>query len=205
VLATSQVASTESESPASKRVFSIPNLLSFLRLATVPVFVWLFIVDEPNAAVALYAAAAWTDFFDGYLARRLNAVTELGKLLDPLADRVFIVALAVALVAADALPLWLALGLLTRDLLLVGAFPFVDRRGITRIPVSFAGKTATAMLLFGLTLIAYSETTFPGSDLPDETGFVFTLGGGILYWITAVLYGRVALTRFRKSPAEPLP
>lgn len=203
MLATPEVASKEQDgSAASTRVFSIPNLLSFLRLATVPVFVWLFIVGEPNAAVALYAAGAWTDFFDGYLARRLDAVTELGKLLDPLADRVFIIALTIALVVTDALPLWLALGLVARDLLLVGAFPFIDRRAVKRIPVSFAGKTATAMLLFGLTLIAYSETTFPAADAPDEIGFAFTLGGGVLYWITAVLYAREAIAMMKSSPGS---
>ena len=165
-------------------------------------FIWLFVVDETNAAVALYAAGAWTDFFDGYLARRLNQVTELGKLLDPLADRIFIVALAVALVASDALPLWLALGIVARDVLLLAAFPFVDKKGVRRIRVTFAGKTATAALLFGLTLIAYSETTFWQADKPDEVGFAFVLGGAILYWITAFQYAREALAVVKAADDE---
>ena len=196
---------TPAPGASSRRIFSIPNLLSFARLATVPVFVWLFVADETNAAVALYAAGACTDFFDGYLARRLDAVTELGKILDPLADRIFIVALAVALVASDSLPLWLALGIVARDVLLVSAFPFVDKRGITRIPVSFAGKSATAALLFGLTLMAYSETTFPGADAPYEVGFAFVVAGGVLYWVTAFLYAREALGRLSEIKREPLP
>ncbi|MDQ3986601.1 MAG: CDP-alcohol phosphatidyltransferase family protein [Actinomycetota bacterium] len=183
--------------PASTRVLSLPNALSFLRLASVPVFVWLFVIGETNTAVVVYALSAWTDFFDGFLARRLNAVTELGKLLDPLADRVFIVALAVALVARDVLPWWLAVAIVARDLLLLSAFPFVDRRGVERIPVSFAGKTATAALLFGLTAIAYSETTFPLQGPADEVGLACTVGGAILYWITAALYAREAVRRVR--------
>ena len=160
-----------------------------------PIFVWLFVTGETNAAVVLYALFAWTDFFDGLLARRLNQISEIGKLLDPLADRVFIVALAVALVAREALPWWLAVGIVARDLLLLSAFPFVDRRGVTRIPVSFAGKTATAALLAGLTLVAYSETTFPGEQEARPVGLGLTIGGAMLYWITAVLYAREAFRR----------
>ena len=194
VLDTGIPAAAGPQDEASRRVLSIPNALSLLRLATVPVFIWLFVAGETNLAVAIYAAGAWTDFFDGYIARRFDQVTELGKLLDPLADRIFIVALAVALVATDALPLWLALSIVARDVLLLAAFPFVDKRGVRRIRVTFAGKTATAALLFGLTLIAYSETTFPAADKPDEVGFAFVLGGAILYWITAFQYAREAMT-----------
>ena len=185
-----------------KRILSIPNVISFLRLATVPVFIWLFVADHTNAAVVLYAIGAWTDFLDGYLARRLNAVTDLGKLLDPLADRIFIIALAVALVWTDALPLWLALAIVGRDLLLVAAFPFVDKRAASRIPVTFLGKTATAALLAGLTLMAYAETTFPAISGIDEAGLGFVLFGAVLYWITAFQYAVQALALVRQPEGE---
>src|SRR5919106_1769508 len=94
---------TNGRTTSQGRLLTIPNLLSFGRLATVPVFVWLFVSGRENAAVIVYAVAAWTDFFDGFIARRTHSVTELGKLLDPLADRVFIVALALALVARGTL------------------------------------------------------------------------------------------------------
>ena len=187
-----------------KRIVSIPNVISFLRLATVPIFIWLFVADRANPAVILFAIGASTDFLDGYLARRLDAITELGKLLDPLADRIFIVALAVALVATDALPLWLALTIVARDLILVAAFPFVDKRGMARIPVSFAGKTATAALLLGLTLIAYAETTFPAIDGIDEAGVGLVVFGAILYWLTAFEYARQALKLMRGPGEEPV-
>ena len=186
-----------------KRILSLPNAISFLRLATVPVFIWLFVNEHTNVAVMVYAVGAWTDFLDGYLARRLNSITELGKLLDPLADRIFIVALAVALVAEDELPLWLALSVVARDLILVAAFPFVDRRGIARIPVSFAGKTATAALLIGLTFIAYAETTFPAVGAIDEAGLVLVIFGAVLYWITGVQYAVEALRRMRDPEGDP--
>ncbi|HEU4481068.1 MAG TPA: CDP-alcohol phosphatidyltransferase family protein, partial [Actinomycetota bacterium] len=141
--------------PASERFLTVPNVLSLLRLASVPVFVWLFASGRENAAVILYAAGAWTDFFDGYIARLTGSVTELGKLLDPLADRVFIVALCIALVLRDTLPLWLALTIVVRDLIVLSLFPALERRRIERIRVNFVGKCATAALLFGLTLLAW--------------------------------------------------
>jgi cardiolipin synthase (CMP-forming) len=185
----------------TSRVLTIPNILSLARLATVPIFVWLFVTGETNAAVILYAMAAWTDFFDGYLARRFNSVSELGKLLDPLADRVFIVALAVALVAREVLPLWLAIAVIARDVVILSAFPFVDRSGIQRIPVNFTGKSATAALLAGLTLLAFSETTVPifGNDTSETVGFVLTVLGAILYWVAGALYARELIVRLRTA------
>jgi len=183
----------------TSRILTIPNILSLARLATVPVFVWLFVTDKTNAAVTLYAIAAWTDFFDGYLARKLNSVSELGKLLDPLADRVFIVALAVALVARDVLPLWLAIAIIARDVVILSAFPFVDRSGIQRIPVNFTGKSATAALLAGLTLLAFSETTVPifGNEVSADIGLGLTLLGALLYWVAGGMYARELIVRLR--------
>jgi cardiolipin synthase len=183
---------------SATRVLTLPNTLSILRLATVPVFVWLFATGRADAAVILYAVGAWTDFFDGYIARRTNSVTELGKLLDPLADRVFIVALAVALVAADVLPLWLALAIVVRDALVLSLFPALERRGVPRIPVSFVGKCATASLLLGLTLLAWSETRFPLHEAGFELGFTVTLAGAALYWWSAFMYAREAARGLRE-------
>ncbi|HEV2754899.1 MAG TPA: CDP-alcohol phosphatidyltransferase family protein [Actinomycetota bacterium] len=183
--------------PAANRLWTIPNVLSLLRLASVPVFVWLFVSDRENAAVILYAAGAWTDFFDGVIARRFDQVSELGKLLDPLADRVLILALAVALVARDVLPLWLAIAVVARDLLVLSVFPFLERRKVPRIAVNFTGKTATASLLTGLTMLAWSETTFPGAGVAAPAGTAFTVFGAVLYWAAAVMYAREARAGLR--------
>lgn len=184
------------------RVLTIPNLLSFLRLASVPVFLWLWLSDRRDAAVILYAAGAWTDFFDGMIARRTNSVTELGKLLDPLADRVFIIALTVALVAGGVLPWWLAATIVARDALLLAVFPFVERRGIERIPVNQVGKSATASLLVGLTLLAVSETSLEWASVGVMPGLTLTVLGGVLYWVAAGLYGREAARRMRMLEAK---
>jgi cardiolipin synthase len=182
---------------AGRRLLTVPNVLSILRLGSVPVFVWLFVSGHEEAAVLVYAVGAWTDFFDGYIARRMGQITELGKLLDPLADRVFIVALAIALLVRDTLPLWLALVVIARDVIVLSLFPALERRGMPRLPVNFMGKCATASLLLGLTLLAWSETTFPLSPGSEPAGMAFTVGGAALYWGAAALYGREAARRMR--------
>ncbi|MDQ3957334.1 MAG: CDP-alcohol phosphatidyltransferase family protein [Actinomycetota bacterium] len=190
------------EGAAAHRLWTVPNVLSLTRLATVPIFVWLFVAGRENAAVVLYAVAAWSDFFDGMIARRFDQVSEIGKLLDPLADRIFILALAVALVARDVLPLWLAIVIVARDLLVLSVFPALERRKVPRIPVNFTGKTATACLLMGLTSLAWSETTFPLQGVADEVGLGFTVAGAVLYWVATVMYAREAKLRMAAVTSE---
>ncbi|CAN5601932.1 CDP-alcohol phosphatidyltransferase family protein [soil metagenome] len=185
----------------TNRVLTVPNVLSVIRLATVPVFLYLFVTGREEAAVILYGAGAWTDFFDGYLARRLGQESEIGKLLDPLADRVFIIALALALVAVDALPLWLAVAIVVRDIVLLGVWPLFERRGVGRIQVNFTGKTATASLLFGLTWLALSETDFVWASFSAVVGMVFVVAGAVLYYLSAGMYARVAYSRI-KAPTD---
>jgi cardiolipin synthase len=160
----------------------------------VPVFLFLFISGREAAAVILYAVGAWSDFFDGVIARRMNQVSELGKLLDPLADRIFISALLIALVARDALPLWLAIVVVGRDLILLSLFPVVERRGMQRIEVNFVGKSGTAALLFGLTWLA---TTFVWESVDRTVGLLFVYLGAVLYWLAASLYAREAWRRMK--------
>ncbi len=190
-----EAATTGDQAPASTRIVTIPNIISVARLATVPVFLWLWFADARNAAVVVYAAGAWTDFLDGFIARRTGTVTELGKLLDPLADRVFIVALAVALVGDGTLPWGLALAVVGRDVVILSLYPFVQRGSRPKIEVNFVGKTATAALFFGLTWLALSQTTFAVADIGDEVGIVFVALGAVLYWVAGAMYAREAFGR----------
>ena len=182
---------------ASTRILTIPNLISFARLATVPVFLWLWFSDARTAAVVVYAVGAWTDFLDGFIARRTNSVSELGKVLDPLADRVFIVALAVALVGSGALPWPLAVAVIGRDVVILSLYPLVQRGGRPKIEVNFVGKSATAALFFGLTCLAISETDLGGADVADEVGIVFVTLGAVLYWIAGAMYARIAFAQMK--------
>ncbi len=187
---TMETVATGERAAGEDRIWTIPNILSFARLACVPVFVWLFVTDRKDAAVVLYAVAGWTDFFDGYIARRTGSVTELGRLLDPLADRIFIAALAIALVATGTLAGWIAVSILARDVLILAAYPLVRKGLATPIRVNGTGKTATAALLAGLTLLAVSETSLGWASKVDEIAFGFIGLGAVLYWVAGGLYAR---------------
>ncbi|MDQ3877866.1 MAG: CDP-alcohol phosphatidyltransferase family protein [Actinomycetota bacterium] len=191
---------TTNPQASTDRIATIPNALSALRLASVPIFLWLFIDRHGNLAVGIFAAAAWTDFFDGYLARKTGSVSELGKLLDPMSDRVFIVALVVALVSRSQLAWGLAVAIVGRDLLLLAAYGILRGRGLPKIAVNFVGKSATAALLFGLMWLAWGETTFPAYSEGHAIGLPFVVMGAILYWTAAALYAREATRWMRVNP-----
>ena len=192
-------ASTTTEPVASTAILTIPNVISFARLATVPFFLWLWFADYQEEAVVVYAIGAFTDFLDGFIARRTDSVSELGKLLDPLADRVFIVALAIALVGGGTLPWWLAVGIIGRDVVILSLYPLVQRRGVPKIAVNFVGKSATAALLIGLTWLALSETDFGWADIGDEVGIAFVTLGAVLYWVAGAMYARIAIAGMRNG------
>ncbi len=181
------------------RVLTLPNVLSFLRLLSMPVFAWLFATGNEEAAIILFSVAASSDFFDGYLARRTNSVTELGRLLDPLADRLLIMALAIALVVRGTMPLALALAVIGRDVLLLAAWPLLERRKIERIRVNFVGKSATAAHLIGLASLAWSETSLPAQRFADEVGMAYVLLGAVLYWVAGFMYADQARRRLRQT------
>lgn len=192
-------ASTTAEPVASSAILTIPNVISFVRLATVPFFLWLWFAGSREIAVVVYAIGAWTDFLDGFIARRTDSVSELGKLLDPLADRVFIVALAIALVGGGTLPWWLAVAIIGRDVVILSLYPVVQKRGVPKIAVNFVGKSATAALLFGLTWLALSETDLGLAEIGDEVGIAFVTFGAVLYWVAGAMYARIALAGMKRE------
>ena len=192
-------ASTTAEPVASSAILTIPNVISFARLATVPFFLWLWFAGSREVAVVVYAIGAWTDFLDGFIARRTDSVSELGKLLDPLADRVFIVALAIALVGGGTLPWWLAVAIIGRDVVILSLYPLVQKRGVPKIAVNFVGKSATAALLFGLTWLALSETDFGWAGIGDVVGIAFVTFGAVLYWVAGAMYARIALAGMKRE------
>jgi cardiolipin synthase len=183
-------------------ILTIPNAISAARLSTAPAFLWLFSHNREDAAVVVFGAGAFTDFLDGYIARRTGSVTNLGKLLDPLADRIFIATLVVGLATRGAIPVWLVVAVAGRDLLLLLAWPFVEGGRAARIPVSFIGKAATALLLVGLTWLALAETTFSWGLLGRRVGLPIVIAGASLYWAAAAGYARRVLTRGTSATGE---
>ncbi len=175
----------------SRRIWTIPNVLSLLRLAGVPLFLyWVLVTEQDGRAILLLMAAGASDYFDGYLARRYDSFTRLGELLDPLADRLYIFATLLALVARDGLPIWWALALIGRDLALAGCLPVLRRHGYGPLPVHFLGKAATFNLLYAFPMLL---AALPANDnllamVFRPLGWAFATWGSILYLWAGVLY-----------------
>jgi cardiolipin synthase len=175
----------------SQDIATIPNALSASRLIGVPIFFWL-IVGPKRDDLALYilVVSAFTDWLDGYLARKLNQFSRLGELLDPLADRLYVVAALIALYLRDLIPVWVVIALLSRDILMSLVLLYLKRFGITGIPVHFVGKAATMNLLYALPLILLGNFQNVYGEVAHVFGWAFLFWGITMYWYAAFLYLR---------------
>lgn len=174
---------------SSARVVNLPNALSFLRILLVPLFLWLVLVPELDGiAIGVLVLSGFTDYLDGKIARATGQITTLGALLDPVADRLFILAVVVGLGMREIIPWWLALSLPLRDVLLLLLVPFLRTRGFSSLPVHFLGKAATAVLLYAFPLLLLGDATGPVANLARVFGWAFSIWGVALYWWAGLLY-----------------
>lgn len=174
---------------ARDRILTIPNLLSFGRLLGVPYFFWLIVGPHADGlALVVLVISGATDWLDGYLARRLQQFSRLGELLDPLADRLYILAALGALYIRDLLPVWVVVALISRDLVLASLLGRLKKRGITGLPVHFVGKAATMNLLYALPLILMGTFTNNIGHVAHIIGWAFLIWGVAMYWYAAILY-----------------
>ncbi|HZD18178.1 MAG TPA: CDP-alcohol phosphatidyltransferase family protein [Actinomycetota bacterium] len=174
---------------ASGRVLTFPNLLSFARIVMIPVFVWL-IVDRDSTFVGLvlFGAVLATDWVDGAIARATGQVSELGKVLDPVADRLAMGSGLVALVIRDAFPLWAALAIVVRDgLILVAGAALLAARHL-RLEVRSLGKVATFALMMAIGCIAWGSLGYPFEAAFLACGWTFFAVGIFEYYLATVLY-----------------
>ena len=173
----------------TSQVWTVPNALSFLRLLGVPYFFYL-IVGPQNDGLALIVlfVSGFTDWLDGFLARKLQQFSRIGELLDPLADRLYTLAALVALFYRGVLPLFIVAILLSRDLVMSLVLLRLKQHGITGVPVHFVGKAATMNLLYALPLVLLG--TFAGTvgHIAHVVGWAFLLWGITMYWYAAWLY-----------------
>ncbi|HYH34447.1 MAG TPA: CDP-alcohol phosphatidyltransferase family protein [Nocardioides sp.] len=171
------------------RVLTVPNLLSMARLAGVPLFLWLVLGPEADGwALALLMVSGITDYLDGWLARRLGQMSRLGQVLDPVADRLYILAVVIGLALRDVIPWWVALILPLRDALLWVLVPFLRTRGYSALPVHFLGKAATFNLLYAFPLLLLGDGDGLLATLADVFGWAFAVWGIGLYWWGGILY-----------------
>jgi len=171
------------------KTFTIPNLLSMARLLGVPLFLWLILVPKADGwAVALLIVAGFTDWLDGYLARRWNQISRLGQLLDPIADRLYILATLIGLLVRGIIPWWLVALLVGRDVIMAVVLWVLKRQGVTGLPVHFIGKAATFNLLYAFPLLLLGDGTTTFALICKVAGWAFVIWGTALYWWAAVLY-----------------
>lgn len=192
--------------PVSDRILTAPNAVSVGRLALVPVFLALLAADQRIAAALVLAVIGATDWIDGTLARRLGQVTRLGRILDPLVDRVTIVATLIGLAVATVIPWWLVAVLAAREAYLLALVPVLRRRGLLALPVHFVGKAGTFILFWGLPLVLGGSAGGPVLDVVATIGWALVGWGLIVYVYAAVLYTDQTVRLARDYPrATALP
>lgn len=176
------------------QVWTIPNALSVLRLLGVPLFLWLIlqpVFHGPHYdgwALLLLVVSGATDYLDGKIARAFGQVSRLGQVLDPAADRLYILATLAGLAARQIIPVWLAALLVGRDLLMGIPLAVLRRHGYGPPPVHFLGKAATFNLLYAFPLLLFGDGTGTLHDVAGELGWAFAIWGTTLYWLAAGLY-----------------
>lgn len=169
--------------------WTIPNALSSLRLLGVPVFFWLIVGPQNDGlALIILIISSFTDWLDGYLARKLNQFSRLGELLDPLADRLYVVAALMALYIRGLLPVWVVAALILRDVAMSLLLIYLKRFNITGVPVHFVGKAATMNLLYALPLILLGTFSGQVGQAAHVIGWAFLLWGVSMYWYAGLLY-----------------
>jgi cardiolipin synthase len=183
------------------RVWTLPNVLSLLRLAGVPLLLWLILGPQADGlAVLVLAAAGFTDWLDGYLARRLNQRSRLGQMLDPVADRFYILATLLGLAIRDIIPWWLVAILVARDLVISLLVPILKTRGYSSLPVHFLGKAATFNLLYAFPLVLLGDGDGTLALVARVVGWAFAWWGTGLYWWAGGLYLVQTYRLLRSTP-----
>lgn len=191
---------------ATDRVLTVPNLISFARLLGVPLFLWLLLGPHYDvAAVVVIAVGAGSDWVDGYVARRLGQVSRLGQLLDPFADRLYILATLAALTVRDVVPWEYAAALVLRELMMVVCLAVLRRHGYGPPAVHYLGKTATFIILFAFPVLLLAHAAPSTAAVAGPIGWGLAWWGIVLYWLAGFLYvwQTAALIRAPKPVGTP--
>jgi cardiolipin synthase len=177
------------------RILTVPNLITLIRLACLPLFVWLLFGDHrPTAAAILLGALGATDWVDGFVARRYHQVSTVGKVLDPVADRVLMLTAVISIVVYGAVPVWFGVATLAREVVVSGAVLLLASLGARRIDVLWVGKAGTFALMFSYPAFLLSDGS-AGWQVPVRVvAWVTGVIGLTLAWVAAASYLPVART-----------
>jgi len=170
------------------RVLTTPNVLSMLRLVCVPIFLWLILTERDNWALLVLMLSGVSDYLDGKIARRYNLVSRVGQLLDPLADRLYILSTLLGLAWREIIPWWLVAILVSREVFGTALLLVVRHYGYRALPVHFIGKAATFDLLFAFPLILLGQGDSMSATVALPIGWAFVWWGTALYWVAGAMY-----------------
>tara|TARA_Y100000766_G_scaffold202011_1_gene174101 strand:+ start:192 stop:797 length:606 start_codon:yes stop_codon:yes gene_type:complete len=186
--------------------FTVPNLISILRLAAVPVFVWLLIGENrPLAAAALLGILGATDWVDGWIARRFNQVSELGKVLDPTADRIMFLVAVFTMMIDESVAVWFGVLTLLREGVVAIAALILGALGARALKVTWVGKTSSFGLMFAFPLFLLSSAVEGAqSTLYEVIAYVIGVPSLALHYIAAFGYIPLAITALREEREEML-
>ena len=184
----------------SERVLTVPNALSALRIALVPVFLVLVLTERDLAALIVIIVSSLSDYLDGIIARRFGQITKLGQLLDPAADRLFIFAAVIALAVREVVPWWVVAVIVGRDVFLAMLGLVLAHHGYGPLPVHHLGKLATFALFYALPILVLGQAFPQAQAVSDPIGWAFTLWGAFLYWWAGLLYLRQTLELIGHRP-----
>ena len=177
---------------------NIPNALSFLRILGIPVFIYFALVREQDViAITILAIAGITDYLDGKLARAWNQTSDLGAMLDPVADRIYILATLIVLYQREAINLWVILVLLFRDAVLALMTLVLKVRGLKLMEVTYLGKAATFNLLYAFPLLLLATHQSVAGEIAFAIGWGFAHWGIALYLYTGLIYFQNGLRSIR--------
>jgi cardiolipin synthase len=184
-------------------LLTLPNLITLVRLACLPLFLWLLFGREDRAAAAwLLAALGITDWVDGYLARHLHQVSALGKVLDPVADRLLFFVGAGGILVDGSVPTWFAVVVLVRETLVGGATIVLAALGARRIDVTWFGKAGTFFLMVAFPLFLASHSDLSWQGVADELAWAAGIPGLALSLYAAVLYVPLARRALAEGRAD---
>ena len=194
--------SSETAPASTDRVLTVPNLLSALRLLGVPVFLWLVLGHHDGWAIALLMVSGVTDYLDGKIARAFGLESRIGALLDPLADRLYILTTLLGLAWRDVIPWWLVGVLLGREVFIAALLPVLRRHGYGPLPVHLVGKAATFNLLYAFPLLLLGDGDGTLAAVARPVGWGFVWWGTALYWVAGVMYALQTARLVRAVPAR---
>jgi cardiolipin synthase len=187
--------------PGHDRLLTAPNVLSGLRLALIPVFVYLLLrahADAWAAIILIFSGAS--DWADGKVARLLNQSSRLGEYLDPAVDRLYMVTVPIVFGLRGIVPWWIIIVLLVRDVLLAAEIPLLRTRGITTLPVIYVGKAATFALMSAFPLILLGQSDALWSRVVLACGWAFLIWGMYMYLWSFVVYAWQVVIVLRRMP-----